>query len=297
MQTELDCIPCLVRQALEASRLVTADPSVHERLVRNVLRLMADLDLGQKPPIVTRQIHRILRDMTGVDDPYRSLKDRFNRMALDVLPELADKLNQAPDPLAMAVRLAIAGNVIDFGVNGDITEEGVRRSVLDALHEPFYGDFEAFHGEVDRAASILYLADNAGEIVFDRLLIEQLPFERVTLVVRGGPILNDATMEDAQTAGLCNFVEVVSSGSDIPGTVLSDCSQEFRRRFAGADLIISKGQGNFETVSDEPADAWFLLKIKCKVVARHVGLPIGTHVLTRRATARPALFSSKFKET
>jgi len=123
MQTALECIPCFVRQALEAARFVTDDPSVHERLLRDVLRLAADMDLARCPPVVAREIHQMLRQMTGVTDPYRAVKDRFNRMAIDMLPELVAKVEVASDPVGMAVRLAIAGNVIDLGVNGGITEE------------------------------------------------------------------------------------------------------------------------------------------------------------------------------
>jgi len=279
MRTALDCIPCFARQALEAARFVTDDPAVHERLVREMLRTTARMDFAQCPPAVAQNMHRILRLMTGVYDPYRAAKDRFNKMALDMLAELSARVRGAADPLAMALRLAIAGNVIDMGVNGGITEDEARRSVRNALNEPFDGDVDAFRQAVDKARNILYLADNAGEIVLDRLLIEQLPAERVTLAVRGGPILNDATMADAEAAGLCDMVKVIDNGSDAPGTILSDCGEVFLRRFARADLIIAKGQGNFETLSDEPANFYFLFKAKCPVIAGHVGLPLGTHVL------------------
>jgi len=129
------------------------------------------------------------------------------------------------------------------------------------------------------AKSILYLADNAGEIVFDRLLIEQLPRERVTVAVRGAPILNDVTWVDATTVGVDTLVKVIDNGSDAPGTVLADCSDAFQKQFAEADLIISKGQGNFETLSDSPENIFFLFKAKCPVVADQVGCPVGTQVL------------------
>jgi len=288
MHTSLECIPCFVRQALEAARFVTDDPAVHERLLRDTLRSTAQMDLTQSPPVVGREIHRRLRGMTEVDDPYRAVKDRFNRMALDMLPELVAIVKEAADPLEMALRLAIAGNVIDLGVNGGITEDEARRCVRDTLNEPFEGDIDAFRLATDAAKSILYLADNAGEIVFDRLLIEQLPTELVTVVVRGGPILNDATMADAEAAGLCDIVNVIDNGSDAPGTILADCSEDFRRRFAAADLVIAKGQGNFETLSDETANICFLFKVKCPVIADHVGLPVGMHVLTRRTATSSA---------
>jgi len=282
MRTALDCVPCFVRQALEAARFVTDEPSIHERLVRQVLRSTAETDLGESPPVVAQRIHRWLRELTGVADPYREVKNRFNQMAMEMLPELMATLQSAADPFATAVRLAIAGNVIDLGVNGAMTEREARHGVINALDEPFEGDVEAFVRAVERAECILYLADNAGEIVFDRLLIERLPQKRLTLAVRGGPVLNDATMDDARTAGLCDMVEVIDNGSDAPGTVLDNCSDAFRRRFEEANLIIAKGQGNFETLSDEDANIHFLFKVKCPVISRRVGLPVGTHVATCR---------------
>ena len=281
MHTALDCVPCIVRQALEAARFVTDDPTVHEQVLREVLRSAAEMDLAQSPPVVAQQIHRRLRQLTGVNDPYRAVKDGFNRMALDMLPGFLAKVRKGPDPLVVALRLAIAGNVIDLGVNGGLTELEARQALAGALDEPFHGDVEGFRQAVAAAGDILYLADNAGEIVFDRLLVEQLPTERVTVAVRGGPILNDATMADAEVAGLCDLVEVIDNGSDAPGTILADCSEDFRRRFAAADMIIAKGQGNFETLSDEVANIYFLYKAKCPVIAEHVGLPVGTHIAMR----------------
>jgi len=281
MHTALECIPCFVRQALEAARFVTDDPAVHEQLLRNVLRSVAEMDLAQCPPVVAQRVHHHLRQLTGVDDPYRAVKDRFNRMALDMLPELSARVRQAAEPLGTALRLAIAGNVIDLGVNGGLTEDEARQAAADAMEESFPLDVDGFRKAVQAANPILYLADNAGEIVFDRLLIEQLRAERVTVAVRGGPILNDATIADAEAAGLGDLVEVIDNGSDAPGTILADCSESFRERFTTADLIIAKGQGNFETLSDEMANIYFLFKAKCPVIADHVGLPVGTHVATR----------------
>jgi uncharacterized protein with ATP-grasp and redox domains len=169
--------------------------------------------------------------------------------------------------------------MIDFGVKGTINDEEVREAIGRAFEAPFSGDVEEFRRGVHEARRILYLADNAGEIVLDRLLIEQLPKERVVLAVRGRPVINDATMMDAQSAGLSGLVEVIDNGSDVPGTAVAECSAAFQGRFAEADLIIAKGQGNFETLSEEPANIFFLFKVKCPVVSSHVGLPVGTHVL------------------
>jgi uncharacterized protein with ATP-grasp and redox domains len=286
MRTSLDCIPCFLRQALEAARFATDDPAVHEQTIREVLRATAEMDLATPPPMVGQRLHRHLRQITGVADPYRPVKDRFNRMAGAMLPELSAQVAAAADPLAMAVQVAIAGNVIDLGFNGPLNEDGARQAVAEALDEPLHGDVAAFRQAVEEAQRILYLADNAGEIVFDRLLIERLPAGRTTLAVRGGPVLNDATLADAQAAGLCQLVEVIDNGSDAPGTILTDCGEAFRKRFAGADLVIAKGQGNFETLSEEDANIYFLFKAKCPVIAAHCGLPVGTHVLLRSTDAR-----------
>ena len=281
MRTSLDCLPCFVRQALDAARMVSLDPAVHERILREVLRWTGEMDLDQPPAVLGQRIHRRLREITDVEDPYRAAKDHWNRMALRLLPELKAEIEAASDRLVMAVRLAIAGNVIDMGVNGNVTESDVRQSVRQALAESFTGEQNGFRQAVAQARSILYLADNAGEIVFDRLLIEQLSPARVTLAVRGAPVINDATLADARAVGLHEIVEIIDNGSDAPGTILEDCSQDFIRRFTETDLILAKGQGNFETLSDDPRNIFFLFKVKCSVIAALVGLPIGTHVLAR----------------
>lgn len=271
-------MPCFVRQALEAARFVTDDPVIHESVVRGILREAARMDFSQSPPAIGQKLHRLLRELTDVEDPYRQIKDHFNHAALSLLPILSARIREASDPLYMALRVAIAGNVIDLGVKGDIRAGEVTSAMDNILNEPFHGETEDFRDRIKNARNILYLADNAGEIVFDRLLIEQLPLHRVTLAVRGRPVLNDATLADAEAAGLCNLVEVIDNGSDAPGTILADCCRDFRRRFSMADMIVAKGQGNFETLSDTGDQIFFLFKAKCPVIANHVGLPVGTHV-------------------
>jgi len=281
MTTPPDCIPCFLRQALEAARFATDDPALHNRIVLQALGAVAAMDLSQPPPAAIQTIQRLLRQTTGVDDPYRDAKQRFNHFALELLPECVAEVRRARDPFTAAVRFAIAGNVIDLGAKGGLGEAGMHAALRRALGEPMAGDIEAFRRAVAAARQILYLADNAGEIVFDRLLIEQLPTDRVTLVVRGAPTINDATREDAQTAGLPELVEVIDNGSDAPGTILADCSEYFRRRFQAADLIIAKGQGNFESLADTVPGIFFLFKVKCPTVAAQVGRPVGSQVLWR----------------
>ncbi|BBO67877.1 hypothetical protein DSCA_18070 [Desulfosarcina alkanivorans] len=243
------------------------------------------MDLDQPPPVLGQRLHRRLREISGVADPYRAEKNRLNRMAMGVVSRIEARMRMAQNTLTTAVQLAIAGNVIDLGASASITREDVLRSVDQALAEPLTGDQDRFRQAVGSARQILYLADNAGEIVFDRLLIEALSPDRVTLAVRGAPVINDATMADAQAAGIHRICSVIDNGSDAPGTLLDDCSRVFRQRFMEADLIIAKGQGNFETLSESPYPVFFLFKVKCPVIGAHAGLPVGTHVLARSRAA------------
>jgi uncharacterized protein with ATP-grasp and redox domains len=285
MRIYLDCIPCFIRQALDSVRLATEDEKTQEQVVREVLRLASDLDMSQSPPAIGQQIHGLIRELIGNNDPYRELKQRSNRSALRTCDELKEIVRTSEDPLETAVKLAIAGNIIDLGVKTSIKESEIERIISDSLITDFDGrQIEDFRNAVNQAKQILYLADNAGEIVFDRLLIEQLPAEKVTLVVKGKPVINDATIEDAEFVGLTEIVEVIDNGSDAPGTILEGCSQTFRNRFAKADLIIAKGQGNYETLSDVKKNIFFILKAKCHVIARDLGCEVGEMILIRSDT-------------
>jgi len=285
MRTSTDCIPCFVRQALDAVRLVTDDEAVHIQLLRDVLRDVSEMDMRLPPPAVGQQIHRLIRDLTGNNDPYRELKDRFNQLALNMYPKLSALVENSGNPMETAVRLGIAGNVIDFGVNSHVGEARVHEAVERALVQPLDGDVEAFSQAVANGKEVLYLADNAGEIVFDRLLIERIPPEKLTVVVKGSPVINDATMVDAEIAGITELFEVIDNGSDAPATILADCSRAFRERFHKADLVIAKGQGNYETLSDADKSIFFMLMVKCPVIAGDLGCKVGSLILRRSAHA------------
>jgi len=283
MRTFLECVPCFVRQALDSARLVTDDETVHEQVLREVLREVGEMDFHSSPPVMGQHMHRLIRRLVADDDPYRNIKDHFNRLALALYPELEKRVEGSRDPLETAVRVAIAGNIIDFGSNCDLedsrVEEAIESSLVAPLSKSAVDDLRESAG---RATSILYLGDNAGEIVFDRLLIEQLPRQKVTYVVRGSPVINDATMSDALATGMTDLVEVIDNGSDAPGTILETCSVAFRRRFEAADLVIAKGQGNYETLSEADKSIFYLLKVKCPVIARHIGCDVDSLAVLRR---------------
>jgi damage-control phosphatase, subfamily I len=287
MKTFLDCMPCFVRQALDSAKLATDDEQVHEQVVRETLRLAVDLDMSQSPPAIGQKIHRLIRKLIGNNDPYHSVKEQFNNLALKLYPELEKRVRESEDPFATSVRLAIAGNIIDFGVKTSLAELDVEKTIEQSLTSHFDDNqIQEFKDAVMQAEKILYLADNAGEIVLDRLLIEQLPIQRVAVVVKGEPVINDATMEDAKTAGLTEIVEVIDNGSDAPGTIIETCSQAFRDRFEDTDLIIAKGQGNYETLSGIDKNIFFILKAKCPVIASNLGCEVGEMILRNNSSIK-----------
>jgi len=244
MKTYLDCYPCLLRQALDAAQMAGADERQRKAVLDHVLGLLRQVEPSSTPPEIGDQVHRIVR--------------------------------REDDPLEVAIRLSIAGNIIDFG---PAREYDLWDVVERVLVQPFATDDRAaFREALARADQVLYLADNAGEAVFDRLLIEILDVP-VVYAVKGGPILNDATVEDALAAGVDHVAKIISTGSDAPGTILDLCSEKFHRLYEEAELVIAKGQANYETLSEEGTKVFFLLQIKCPAIARDVGVPVGSVVL------------------
>ena len=250
---------------------MTSDEGTHERVLRAVLRKSAELDMRQSPPAMVQFIHGVIRRALKDADPYRKVKERHNALALKLLPELERRVRRAKSPFSAAVRVAIAGNCIDMGTRRALDERYILDTIARAAHAPLFGDIRALVRSVERSRRILYLADNAGEIVFDRLVLGRLPREKLTVAVRGSPVLNDATMADARSAGLVGRFPLLANGSDAPGTILEDCSRVFKSRFNEADLVISKGQGNYETLSDSDKHVFFLFMVKCALIGRQLG--------------------------
>jgi len=297
MRIYFDCVPCFVRQVLDSVRMTTDDEKIQEKVLREALCLACKIDLRQSPPAMAQKIHRFIREITGVRDPYLEVKTRFNKLALEMYSDLKKQVEASSDPLETAVRLAIAGNIIDFGVNSVVEQSNVEESITKSLSEPLERvALERFRQATAEATDILYLGDNAGEIVFDRLLIEQLPYGKVTFVVKGGPILNDAVMEDAQMVGLTDIVEVIDNGSDAPGTILENCSGAFCRRFDESDLVIAKGQGNYETLSNADKNIFFILKAKCPVIARDLDCEVGEMILRKSEAFNDTVYLMRLTE-
>jgi uncharacterized protein with ATP-grasp and redox domains len=277
MKTFYDCLPCFVAQAVSALERCGTDDELFQETMRVVFGELAAVDFTASPPATVRRLYALIHQATGNTDPYAAEKKQSNRLALD----LADGLTGEADGFVDRLKLAMAANSIDYGRYGRLEEKDVLTSMQAALTACVDAKaVEALRGAIGEATDILYLCDNAGEIVFDRMFIEELPRAKITAVVRGRPVINDATLEDARQAGLVDLVEVIDNGSDAPGTLLETCSETFRERFAAADLIIAKGQGNFETLSEVTGKRiFFLLKVKCPLIARDIGQPTGCLVV------------------
>jgi uncharacterized protein with ATP-grasp and redox domains len=217
----------------------------------------------------------------GRSDPFKEIKSEYNQIALRLYPSLKTIVEESPDPLWTCTRLAIAGNVIDFGIFSSVDIEGTIHKALN--NKLAVDDYISFRNAISIADEILYLTDNAGEIVFDRLLIENLISlgKKVKAVVKGSPVINDSTIEDAKESGLIRVCEVIDNGSEAVGTILEWTSTAFQRIFENAQLVISKGQGNFETLLGIEKKIFFLFQSKCNVVSKEIGLSTGSMLLKK----------------
>lgn len=281
MKTDIECLPCFLRQTVIALKQFEGlQDELRQEILHEVLSIIEKADMSKPPAYSTTFIHRTIRARTG-QDPFKKIKSLYNTIAMGLYPELKEKVLSSRDPLWTAARLAIAGNIIDFGI---FTSIDISKSVGTALAETIaVDDYGPFKQAVNETDTILYLLDNSGEIVFDKLLIEELlrKGKKVTAAVKGSPVLNDVTLADAYQSRLTELCEVVDNGSDAIGTILEWTSPEFQTRFKSADLIISKGQGNFETLTDNGKRAYFLFQSKCDVVSKELGLSTGSMLLKK----------------
>ncbi len=283
-----------MRQALDAARMATDDPAVQREVLDRVAKLLPAVPSDSTPIDMGQLIHRLVREVTGIADPYEEVKKESNDLGLNLYPTLKSQVEGSEDPLLTALKIAGAGNIIDFGPKLTMDpsrslDQIVNDSLTQALQEPFDSvHYRAFKEKLTEVKEILYLGDNTGEIVCDKILIEELVRrgKEITFVTRGEPTINDATLTNARYVGLDKVATVITNGSDAPGTRLEDCAQKFVAAFQSARLIISKGQGNFEGLSDVPGPIFFLFKVKCPVIAREAGAEIGAVVLREQTVAK-----------
>jgi len=282
LKTYLDCLPCFLNQALRAARAATEDEAVQRQVIDAVAKMIPELPLDLKPPELARQTYRIIANITGNKDPFHQAKAEANGAVLAIYPRLQQIVKDSEDRLFTACRLAIAGNSMDLGPKFDY---GSVESLIDTAICPLpltINEYDGLQRSLDICQRILYLGDNAGEIVFDCLFIEEISRVKkleIYFVVRDSPVINDATMDDALAVGMNRIARVVLSGSDAPATVLPECSSELQQLYHSSYIIISKGQGNYESLEGEAGNIFFLLRAKCSLIARSLGVNVGDCVM------------------
>jgi uncharacterized protein with ATP-grasp and redox domains len=284
MKLYTECIPCFLQQALRAARAAGADDGTQQAILRRVMQELSAADWSVAPIEIARGVYRVVRDITGVDDPFGELKAECNRRILELYPSLQEQLATGDSPLRRAVQLAIAGNIMDFAALADFDVAATIRKV--ECKGFTIDDYDAFERELTRAQSLLLFADNAGEIVFDKLLIETILAERplrVSVVVKSGPLVNDATLEDAEQIGLDAMpgVEILAVSNGDDGSSPDYASPELAEWIDGHDVVISKGQANYEALSEQDGIVYMLM-VKCPLIARDIGATVGDIVLQYR---------------
>jgi len=285
LQAKPDCIPCALRQALSAARRVSSDEWLHAKVLKRVMTEMAHTDLSRSPAEVTFEALQIASKLLGGADAFAEDKRRHNELVKTLLPGLRRRVAESSDSLALAARLAIAGNIMDLGVASQVDARAEIERAIDI--KLAIDDLGAFREAARSAKTVLYLLDNAGEAVLDRLLIEQFRRKDVTCLVRSAPVLNDVTEADAIEAGLGEVATIRSPGAPMLGFVPSLADPEIRDLFDGADLVIAKGQANLETLFGADREVFFFLRAKCPVVAAALGVKEGDAVLMRHEPAPP----------
>jgi len=276
LKTYFECIPCIINQAIITLELCGSSRELRKKVIGNLLKELENIDYNLSPSENTDIAYDLVSKYTGINDPYLAMKKEHNAAALKLYPELEKMLSSSNDRLYMAAKIAISGNIIDMGISSNHDGQMDFKQILKNIRElPLaIDDFPGFLVRLNNAKNILYMADNAGEIVFDKIFISELAAlgKNITVSVKSGPIINDANKEDALAAGIDKIAKIVETGHSRIGNPFGYMSAGFAKIFKSADLIICKGQGNFETLDGIEAPVYFLLKAKCKCVAGELGV-------------------------
>ena len=283
-----DCIPCVLRMAISSIRKFTDNEDLVKELIIKILKIPAlrGLEWDLHSPEVVEPFMNIIMEAFHTDDPFRTLKKEQNAKALKLYPTLKQLVNQSEDPLFAAVNLAILGNSVDLMISDHSID--VQKVLERELRNPILENpFPVFREALNKARLLLYLGDNCGEIVFDKLLIEtikDLYNLQIFFVVRGCPTLNDVTMEEAREVGMDRVATVISNGIEqpLPGTILSRCSSQLRDLFENSDLTVSKGGGNFDTLEEEKDNCkniTFMLLAKCRPYSEYFKVPMDQPIM------------------
>jgi len=275
-----------MNQALRTSDIIKASEEKKMQAVISVIRYLSSVDFAAPPPVISEGVYSCIKKVLNNDDPYRKVKQKFTRIAFSYLPQLKKIIKESKNPIDTAVRLSLAGNVVDFG--SQMEQFDVDDAINTSLSVTItLDDSRIFMEELKKAKNLLFVADNAGEIVFDKLLLQTIkdtyPEINIKMVGREAPIINDVTVDEMKAINMQNIGEILSSGSAMPGLDISRCSEKCKKAFYNADIVISKGQGNFETLSEvDDSRIYFLFIVKCSVIARYMNLPLLSRVFSKK---------------
>ena len=283
MRLKPECISCLLKSRLD---FAPEDTPVEKKIeyMQRVLRAISELELHESAPVVVLTINQIQKEMFGVTEDFTDVKVYFNDLMMSKVPELQKNLEASEDAMKLAIQYAITGNYIDFGAMNHVDETILQKYMDDAKDiEVDAVEYAALQEDIANAKSIVYLTDNCGEVVLDKLLMAEIgkrnPNAKITAVVRGADVLNDATVIDAEQVKLHEVAEVMGNGSDIAGTFLESISDEARELLENADVILAKGQANFETMQECGLNAYYIFMCKCEMFAKRFGVPRFTGML------------------
>ncbi len=278
MHSTIECFECGVKQCLKIVRLINGNPDDEVRVQKHLLRLKDELNLAEPPSTYTSKMLVAVMDLLGVSDPFQRIKEEQNRRAMELVAELAEEIAKSEAPLRTALLLAAGGNVLDVGPRHNFDIKGVIKGLRGVERSnPSIPDL-LLH-RLKQSRRVMYILDNAGEVLFDRLVFKYLPAEvELTIVARSAPILNDVTVSEAKALGLGEYGRVIGTGSRYLGIDFNTVSEEFKRAYFAADLVIAKGHANFESLVDDGRDGFYLLTAKCELVANRSGVGLGDSV-------------------
>ncbi|MGC8737705.1 MAG: damage-control phosphatase ARMT1 family protein [Candidatus Hydrogenedens sp.] len=276
MKSTVECLECFMRQAYRSAVLATNDIEIRRQILVKVGEELGKMDLSHSPAELSLIIYQITNQLSRNPDPYAEQKKMQNDLALSIENELRQIRTQSQYPLLTALQLSAAGNIIDLGILKS-DEIDVHSAIKHAITISFaVNHFEQFVKDLQHCKELLFFLDNAGEIVFDKILIEELQkHTKVIAVAKGSPIINDACMEDVYKVKLNDVCDVISMEKGWIGAPWRQLEQPLRNKMDNADIILGKGQGNYETLDDYPGNVYLLLKAKCPVVAKHMGVNEG----------------------
>lgn len=281
MRIHKECLPCLINQVVKVANMCKVKEQ--DALFHDVFAYLSTLDFQKTNPEVIGSTFQMIKQYTGNEDPYLDIRTYYNHLFLELLPSFEKKILASKDPFSMAIRYAIVGNIIDFNpMHTNSCEDILRYFESIEEYQLTMNHIDALEGELAQAKTLLYLGDNCGELCLDKLLIamlhKQYPNLHIYFGVRGAPVVNDTIAQDAYAIGMDAYAEIIDNGDNSLGTILPRTSKRFQEVYQTCDLVIAKGQANFESLSEEHKNIYFLLMCKCDVIASYLHVPKGSLV-------------------